>query len=58
MAVFSVCLGMNVKNNPLTYSLYENGDSDGYAPIVGELGITTEDGDYITTEGGVLITTE
>ena len=58
MAIFNTPLGMNVKNNPLVLSPYEEGDSDSRISPLNAYELTTEDGVFILTEGLVFLTTE
>ena len=59
MAIFNTPLGMNVKDNPLKFSPFVQGESFGEAtPPIGQEDIITEGGVFILTEGDAFITTE
>jgi hypothetical protein len=58
MSIFGTPLGMNVKDNPLVFSPYDQGESDNIYPFGSEEDLVTEGGVFILTEGNDFLTTE
>lgn len=59
MSDWSVPLGMNVKNNPLVFSVFCEGDDQEILPTPpGSRSLLTEGGTFILTEGATFIDTE
>lgn len=58
MSIFQIPLGMNVKNNPLVYSLYDQGEDNNIYPPSPQKNLLTEGGVFLLTEGNFNIDTE
>lgn len=58
MAIFNTPLGMNVVDNPLVLSVWDQGDADDNISPLNAYYLMTEGGVFIMTEGTVFITTE
>lgn len=50
MSIFHIPLGMNVKNNPLTNSLWEAGEENNPFPVPTSEALLAENGDFLMTE--------
>lgn len=58
MSVFQIPLGMNVKNNPLVFSPFGQGEDNNDYPTDNQRNLSTESYIFICTEDGTEILTE
>lgn len=58
MSIFGTPLGMNVKNNPLVFSPYDQGEDNNDYPTDNQRNLSTEGFVFICTEDGKELLTE